>query len=95
MLVVWASNTSRSRRTRGRHPNVCACSSRVRVDATKCARGIDALKLYRAEYDDRLRALRPHPVHDWNSTWPIRYLAMTLDGGRANFYGGSEYRSKR
>ena len=28
-------------------------------DETKCARGIDALKLYRAEYDDRLQALRP------------------------------------
>jgi hypothetical protein len=36
-------------------------------DATKCARGIDALKLYRAEYDDKLQALRPRPVHDWTS----------------------------
>jgi hypothetical protein len=26
-------------------------------DAEKCARGIDALKLYRAEYDDKLQAL--------------------------------------
>jgi phage terminase large subunit len=34
-------------------------------DAEKCARGIDALKLYRAEYDDKLQALRPRPVHDW------------------------------
>jgi hypothetical protein len=25
---------------------------------------IDALKLYRAEYDDKLQALRPRPVHD-------------------------------
>ena len=39
-------------------------------DAGKCARGIDALKLYRAEYDDKLQALRPRPVHDW--TPPIR-----------------------
>jgi hypothetical protein len=31
-------------------------------DAEKCARGIDALKLYRAEYDDKLQALRPRPV---------------------------------
>jgi hypothetical protein len=36
-------------------------------DAEKCARGIDALKLYRAEYDDKLQALRPRPVHDWTS----------------------------
>jgi phage terminase large subunit len=47
----------------------------------KCARGIDALKLYRAEYDDKLQALRPQPVHDWAShaADAFRYLAMTLD----------------
>ena len=52
------------------------------MDATKCARGIDALKLYRAEYDDKLQALRPRPVHDWAShaADAFRYLAMTLDG---------------
>jgi phage terminase large subunit len=50
-------------------------------DETKCARGIDALKLYRADYDDRLRVLRPQPVHDWAShaADAFRYLAMTLD----------------
>jgi phage terminase large subunit len=51
-------------------------------DDGKCARGLDALKLYRAEYDDKLQALRPHPVHDWTShaADSFRYLAMTLDG---------------
>jgi phage terminase large subunit len=51
-------------------------------DAAKCARGLDALRLYRAEYDDKLKALRPHPVHDWTShaADSFRYLAMTLDG---------------
>jgi phage terminase large subunit len=51
-------------------------------DARKCARGIDALKLYRAEYDDKLQALKPRPVHDWTShaADAFRYLAMTLDG---------------
>ncbi len=50
-------------------------------DARKCARGIDALKLYRAEYDDKLQALKPRPVHDWTShaADAFRYLAMTLD----------------
>lgn len=50
-------------------------------DAKKCARGIDALKLYRSEYDDRLQALKPRPVHDWTShaADAFRYLAMTLD----------------
>lgn len=50
-------------------------------DAKKCARGIDALKLYRAEFDDKLQALKPRPVHDWTShaADAMRYLAMTLD----------------
>ena len=50
-------------------------------DAKKCARGIDALKLYRSEYDDKLQALKPRPVHDWTShaADAFRYLAMTLD----------------
>lgn len=50
-------------------------------DARKCARGIDALKLYRAEYDDKLQALKPRPVHDWASHGAdaFRYLAMTID----------------
>jgi phage terminase large subunit len=54
-------------------------------DQAKCARGLDALKLYRAEYDDKLQALRPHPVHDWTShaADSFRYLAMTLDGRAA------------
>jgi phage terminase large subunit len=50
-------------------------------EAKKCVRGIDALKLYRAEYDDKLQALKPRPVHDWTShaADAFRYLAMTLD----------------
>jgi hypothetical protein len=50
-------------------------------DAAKCARGIDALKLYRSEYDEKLQVLRPGPVHDWTShaADAFRYLAMTLD----------------
>jgi hypothetical protein len=50
-------------------------------DSRKCARGVDALKLYRAEYDDKLEALKPRPVHDWTShaADAFRYLAMTID----------------
>jgi hypothetical protein len=50
-------------------------------DAKKCVRGIDALKLYRAEYDEKLMALKPRPVHDWTShaADAFRYLAMTID----------------
>jgi phage terminase large subunit len=50
-------------------------------DAKKCERGIDALKLYRSEWDDKLSALKPKPVHDWAShaADAFRYLALTLD----------------
>jgi hypothetical protein len=64
-------------------------------DAKKCARGIDALKLYRAEYDDKLQALRPRPVHDWTShaADSFRYLALTLDrkATHSGFYRRIEY----
>ena len=64
-------------------------------DAKKCARGIDALKLYRAEYDDKLQALRPQPVHDWTShaADSFRYLALTLDRRtlRSGFHRRIEY----
>lgn len=50
-------------------------------DSIKCERGVEALKLYRSEYDDKLQALKPRPVHDWTShaADAFRYLAMTLD----------------
>jgi putative acetyltransferase len=37
------------------------CCRAAWFDAAKCARGIDALKLYRADYDDKLQALRRGP----------------------------------
>jgi phage terminase large subunit len=50
-------------------------------DAKKCSRGIDAMRLYRSEYDDKLQSFKPRPVHDWTShaADAFRYLAMTLD----------------
>jgi len=50
-------------------------------DAQKCARAVDALKLYRSDYDERLQVLRPRPIHDWTShaADSFRYLALTLD----------------
>jgi phage terminase large subunit len=70
-------------------------------DAQKCARGIDALKLYRAEVDatradpSGAALLKPHPVHDWTShaADSFRYLAMTLDAKatRSDFHRRLEY----
>jgi len=73
-------------------------------DAEKCARGIDALKLYRAEVDER-RAdpagtplLKPQPVHDWTShaADSFRYLALTLDrqATQTGFYRRIDYASE-
>jgi hypothetical protein len=36
-------------------------------DAIGCKEGVNALRNYRSEYDDRRRALRRQPLHDWAS----------------------------
>lgn len=55
---------------------------RVWFDAEKCHRGIEALKLYRADYDDKNQVLKPRPVHDWSShpADAFRYFAMGSEG---------------
>jgi hypothetical protein len=54
-------------------------------DAKKCAHGIDALRQYRAEWDEKNRILRPKPVHDWSShpADAFRYLAVGLNDAPA------------
>lgn len=49
-------------------------------DAGRCARGLEALRQYRREYDDRLKAFKARPLHDWssNAADAFRYLAMGL-----------------
>ncbi|MDP3673958.1 MAG: hypothetical protein Q8R44_02505, partial [Novosphingobium sp.] len=46
---------------------VRAILPRCWFDAKKCERGISALRQYRAEWDDTLKALRQKPLHDWTS----------------------------
>jgi hypothetical protein len=52
--------------------------ARCKFDARRCADGIEALKQYRAEYDEALKVLKPTPRHDWAShaADAFRYLAM-------------------
>lgn len=47
-------------------------------DRDKCADGIEALKLYRREWDDDKRMFRDKPLHDWTShaSDSFRYLAI-------------------
>jgi hypothetical protein len=49
-------------------------------DAGRCARGLEALRQYRRDWDERARAFRPRPLHDWTSHGAdaFRYLAQGL-----------------
>lgn len=49
-------------------------------DEVKCAQGIEALKNYQREWDDKLKTFRKNPRHDWASHGAdaFRYLALTL-----------------
>ena len=50
-------------------------------DAKKCEKGIEALKLYRYEYDEKLATLKAKPVHDWTShaADAFRYLMLGME----------------
>lgn len=37
------------------------------IDATKCAKGIEALRAYRKQFNERLGEFTGTPVHDWAS----------------------------
>ena len=52
--------------------------ARVRFDRERCKDGIEALKQYRADYDEERKVLNPTPRHDWTShaADAFRYLAM-------------------
>lgn len=49
-------------------------------DEEKCERGLEALRQYRAEFDDKLKTLKQRPLHDWTShaADAFRYLARGL-----------------
>ena len=36
-------------------------------DKTKCERGLEALRSYRREWDEKMATFRPRPLHDWSS----------------------------
>lgn len=52
--------------------------ARCRFDRQRCASGLQALRQYRAEYDEERKVLKPTPLHDWSSHGAdaFRYLAM-------------------
>ena len=50
-------------------------------DKQKCHTGIEALKLYRADWDYKNNAMKPTPVHDWTShpADAFRYMCQAID----------------
>ncbi len=49
-------------------------------DETKCERGLDALRQYRKEWDDKKKIFRDKPTHDWTShpADAFRYAAVAM-----------------
>jgi hypothetical protein len=54
-------------------------------DATRCKFGLEALRQYRADFDERAKVFKTSPKHDWTSHCAdaFRYLAMAWRGARA------------
>lgn len=59
--------------------------NRMWFDAEKCEHGIDCLRMYRSEYDDKNQVLRNRPLHDWAS--------HGADAFRCGVMGAQEARS--
>lgn len=51
---------------------------RMWIDANRCKFGLEALRQYRSEYDEKLKVFRDNPKHDWTShaADAFRYMAM-------------------
>jgi phage terminase large subunit len=60
----------------------------------RCERGIEALRQYRREYDDKLKDWRKNPLHDWTSHGAdaLRTFATGYDDGTTT---SSDYRVRR
>lgn len=57
---------------------------RMWFDADKCKEGIEALKLYRREWDSDKKVFRDRPLHDWTShaADAARYMALAWQEAR-------------
>jgi hypothetical protein len=52
--------------------------SRCYFDRAKCADGVEALRQYRADYDEKAKTFKDEPRHDWtsHSADAFRYMCM-------------------
>jgi hypothetical protein len=57
------------------------------LHATDCAEGIEALRQYQREWDDRKQAFKEQPKHDWTSHYAdsFRYSALVAHKGAREF----------
>jgi phage terminase large subunit len=55
---------------------------RAFFDCERCADGLEALRNYRADFDEKLRTFRNHPRHDWASHSADAFKATAI-GWRA------------
>ena len=53
--------------------------SRIWMDELKCRQGLNALKSYRKEYDEKKKEFKQRPYHDWSSHGAdaLKYLALS------------------
>lgn len=63
-------------------------------DTSNCTRGIEALRQYRKEWDEKNKCFKSHPLHDWtsNPADAFRYFAMSQ---KVRPQSGFESRSKQ
>jgi hypothetical protein len=62
-------------------------------DRESCFYGLEALRAYRTEYDDRRRIYKSNPLHDWSShsADSMRYFMTEMARGGATFGGDKDY----
>jgi hypothetical protein len=67
--------------------------SRCSFDKVNCFRGIEALRMYRSDYDDKRGVLALRPVHDWTShpADSFRYLATVPLDSLTNTWSTIDY----
>jgi hypothetical protein len=66
-------------------------------DKDKCDKGIEALRNYRREWDEKRKVFHDRPLHDWcsHAADAVRYLALGLPSGGQNGWGEAiQYNSK-
>jgi len=54
-------------------------------DAERCREGIEALRMYRREWNDKTKEFKGHPLHDWTSHYAD---AFRFRGGFSGDAGG-------